>query len=581
MRLRPRQKTFVERSLAALASRGNTLSVAPTGAGKTIMLSAVTGEMIGAMSKNSGAKACVLAHRDELTAQNRAKFQRVVPGISTSLIDATEKSWGGQVAFAMVPTLARTTNLADMPRLDLLVIDEAHHAVADSYRRIIDRVRDGNPDARIFGVTATPNRGDKKGLREVFDNVADQVRLGELIASGHLVPPRTFVIDVGVQDELRSVRKTLSDFDMAEVAGIMDRAPVTDEVIRHWKEKAQEAGSGAAATGNGRNYRQTVIFCSTVAHAEHVTEAFRAAGITAALIHGDLASDTRKAILADYAAGSIRVIVNVAVLTEGWDHPPTSCVVLLRPSSYKSTMIQMVGRGLRIVDPEEHPGIVKTDCVVLDFGTSSLIHGTLEQDVDLEGKTEAGEAPTKSCPGCGAEIPLAATECPLCGEVFPQEDEDGGEGGGTVPLSGFIMTEIDLLKRSSFAWVDLFGTDDAMMATGFTAWGGIFWLDGVWYAVGGGKGERPHLLGVGERTVCLAQADDWLNTHETDESAFKTRSWLRQPPTEKQLQYLPPECRHDFGLTRYRASALMTFGFNKRAIRQLIDSAASPERRAA
>ena len=562
MRLRPRQKTFVERSVAALASRGNTLGVAPTGAGKTIMLSAVTGEMIG-----DGAKACVLAHRDELTAQNRAKFQRVVPGISTSVIDATEKSWGGQVVFAMVPTLARTTNLADMPRLDLLVIDEAHHAVADSYRSIIDRVRDANPDARIFGVTATPNRGDKKGLREVFDNVADQVCLGELIASGHLVPPRTFVIDVGVQDELRSVRKTLSDFDMAEVAGIMDRAPVTDEVIRHWTEKAGD--------------RQTVIFCSTVAHAEHVTEAFRAAGITAALIYGDLASDTRKAILADYAAGGIRVIVNVAVLTEGWDHPPTSCVVLLRPSSYKSTMIQMVGRGLRIVDPEEHPGIVKTDCVVLDFGTSSLIHGTLEQDVDLEGKTEASEAPTKSCPGCDAEIPLAATECPLCGEVFPREDEDGGEGGGTAPLSGFIMTEIDLLKRSSFAWVDLFGTDDAMMATGFTAWGGIFWLDGVWYAVGGGKSERPHLLGVGERTVCLAQADDWLNTHETDESAFKTRSWLRQPPTEKQLQYLAPECRHDFGLTRYRASALMTFGFNKRAIRQLIDGAASPERSAA
>ena len=562
MRLRPRQKTFVERSVAALASRGNTLGVAPTGAGKTIMLSAVTGEMIG-----DGAKACVLAHRDELTAQNRAKFQRVVPGISTSVIDANEKSWGGQVAFAMVPTLARVSNLADMPRLDLLVIDEAHHAVADSYRRIIDRVRDANPDARIFGVTATPNRGDRQGLRDVFDNVADQVRLGELIASGHLVPPRTFVIDVGVQDELRSVRKTLSDFDMTEVAGIMDRAPVTDEVIRHWKEKAGE--------------RQTVVFCSTVAHAEHVAEAFRAAGITAALIHGDLASDTRKAILADYAAGNIRVIVNVAVLTEGWDHPPTSCVVLLRPSSYKSTMIQMVGRGLRIVDPEEHPGIVKTDCVVLDFGTSSLIHGTLEQDVDLEGKTETGDAPTKCCPGCGADIPLAATECPLCGEVFPREEDETGEGDGAVPLSGFIMTEIDLLKRSSFAWVDLFGTDDAMMATGFTAWGGIFWLDGVWFAVGGGKNERPHLLGVGERTVCLAQADDWLNTHETDESAFKTRGWLRQPPTEKQLQYLPPECRHDFGLTRYSASALMTFGFNKRAIRQLIDTAASSERRAA
>ncbi|WP_375572832.1 DEAD/DEAH box helicase family protein [Seohaeicola saemankumensis] len=562
MRLRPRQKTFVERSVAALASRGNTLGVAPTGAGKTIMLSAVTGEMIA-----DGARACVLAHRDELTAQNRAKFQRVVPGVSTSVIDATEKSWGGQVAFAMVPTLARASNLVDMPRLDLLVVDEAHHAVADSYRRIIDRLRDANPDARIFGVTATPNRGDRKGLREVFDNVADQVRLGELIASGHLVPPRTFVIDVGVQDELRAVRKTMTDFDMTEVAGIMDRAPVTGEVIRHWKEKAGD--------------RQTVVFCSTVDHAGNVTEALKAAGVPAALIHGELAAETRKAILADYADGVIRVIVNVAVLTEGWDHPPTSCVVLLRPSSYKSTMIQMVGRGLRTVDPEEHPGIVKTDCIVLDFGTASLIHGTLEQDVDLDGRTEGADAPTKTCPCCDADIPLASTECPLCGEVFPREDESAGESNAAAPLSGFMMTEIDLLERSSFAWVDLFGTDDALMAAGFNGWGGIFWKNGVWYAIGGAKGVRPHLLGIGERTVCLAQADDWLNAHETDESAFKTRGWLGQLPTEKQLKYLPPECRHDFGLTRYRASALMTFGFNKHGINQLINGAAGPDRRAA
>ena len=187
MRLRPRQKLFVERSLSALGTRANTLGIAPTGAGKTIMLSAVTGESLG----DSASKACVLAHRDELTAQNRDKFRRVVPGVSTSVVDATTKSWDGQVTFAMVPTLARQANLAGMPTLDLLVIDEAHHAVADSYRRIVDRVREANPDARVFGVTATPNRGDRKGLREVFDNVGDQVTLAELIASGHLVPPRT------------------------------------------------------------------------------------------------------------------------------------------------------------------------------------------------------------------------------------------------------------------------------------------------------------------------------------------------------------------------------------------------------
>ncbi|MEJ6479672.1 MAG: DEAD/DEAH box helicase [Octadecabacter sp.] len=564
MRLRPRQKLFVARSLSALDTRDNTLSVASTGFGKTLALSAVVGQRIG----DSAAKACVLAHRDELTTQNRDKFGRVNPVITTSVVDATSKSWGGQVTFAMVPTLTRERNLAGMPKLDLLVIDEAHHAVADSYRRIIDHVRDANPEARIFGVTATPNRGDKKGLRAVFDNVADQVRLGELISSGHLVPPRTFVIDVGVQEKLNAVRKTVSDFDMSEVAEIMDRGPITEEVIRHWQDKAAD--------------RPTVVFCSTVAHAAHVAEAFEAAGIPAGLIHGDLPGEERRTILAAFASGDIRVITNVSVLIEGWDHPPTSCVVLLRPSSYKSTMIQMVGRGLRTVDPAEHPGMIKTDCVVLDFGTSSLTHGTLEQDVDLDGATGTGEAPTKVCPECEAEIPLACRECPICGEVLVDPKDDAiSEEATDGDLSGFLMTEIDLLKRSSFAWVDLFDTDDALLATGFTAWGGVFWLDGWWYAIGGARGAQPQLLGVGERSICLAQADDWLNAHETDESAFKTRGWLNQPATEKQLKYLSPEARSDFGLTRYKASALMTFGFNKRVIRHLILSAAPAAREAA
>jgi DNA repair protein RadD len=563
MRLRPRQSLFVERSLAALCDHGNTLSIASTGFGKTIALSAVVAKSL----EGSDAKACILAHRDELTAQNRTKFGRVAPDITTSVVDAEAKSWAGRATFAMVPTLSRPANLAAMPALDLLVIDEAHHAVADSYRRIIDHVRGANPACRIFGVTATPNRGDRKGLREIFDNVGDQVRLSELIASGHLVPPRTYVIDVGVQDQLRAVRKSAADYDMTEVAQIMNRAPVTDEVVRHWQEKASE--------------RPTVVFCSTVAHAENVAAAFNGAGVSAAVIHGDLDAGTRRRILAAYAAGEIRVIVNVAVLTEGWDHPPTSCVVLLRPSSYKSTMIQMVGRGLRTVDPAEHPGVVKTDCIVLDFGISSLTHGTLEQDVDLDGKTETGEAPTKTCPACEAEIPLAAMECPLCGEVFTSDVDDCGEDRAAASLSGFIMSEIDLLKRSSFAWVDLFGDDAALMANGFNAWGGIFFLGGRWHAVGGAKGRAPRLLGVGERTVCLAQADDWLNEYETDESAFKSKGWLKQAATEKQLQYLPPEFRQDFGLTRYRASALMTFGFNKREIRQLVGRASPDIGRAA
>ena len=550
MILRPRHALLVQRTLAALGEHGNTLAVAPTGSGKTIMLSAVAGSLLA----EPDAKACILAHRTELTGQNRSKFERVNPGLKTSVFDANEKSWDGNATFAMVQTLSRKTNLDQLPTLDLLVIDEAHHAASPSYREVIDQVLVKNPKAAICGLTATPNRGDGKGLREVFSNVADQITLGEMIASGHLVPPRTYVIDVGTQEALRKVRRTAIDFDMNEVANILNKTLVTESVINNWKAKARD--------------RKTIVFCSTVEHATDVCSAFNRAGIESVLIHGELSDDDRKERLAAYENGSTQVVVNVAVLTEGYDYTPTSCVVLLRPSSYKSTFIQMVGRGLRTVDPQEFPGLVKTDCIVLDFGTASLMHGALEQEVNLDGHDNLGDAPTKECPECGATVPMAVMECPLCGHVWEKQDNPS-----RGVLDHFVMSEIDLLSRSNFRWCDLFGSDDALMATGFNAWGGIFFLNGRWHAVGGAKGHTTQLLAVGERTVCMAKADDWLNEHESEDSAHKTRRWLNESPTPKQLQYLPPELRADFGLTRYQASALLSFRFNRNAIVRLVNAA--------
>jgi hypothetical protein len=140
-------------------------------------------------------------------------------------------------------------------------------------------------------------------------------------------------------------------------------------------------------------------------------------------------------------------------------------------------------------------------------------------------------------------------------------------------LDKFIMSEIDLLSSSNFRWCDLFGSDDALMATGFNAWGGIFFMNARWHALGGGKGLNTRLLAIGERTICMAKANDWLNDNESEDSAYKTRRWLNEAPTPKQLQYLPAELRTDFGLTRYQASALLSFRFNRHAIVRLVNAA--------
>ena len=548
MLLRPRQKEFVIRSLDALNANGNALGVAPTGAGKTILFSEVIGRHIAVTS----AKTLVLAHRDELTKQNRTKFSLVNPSIKTSVYDSKTKSWDGQVTFAMVQTLSLAENIKAMPPIDLLVIDEAHHAAATTYRNVINKALELNSNCVIFGVTATPNRSDGKGLRDIFSNVCDQISLGELIRSGHLVTPRTFVMDVGVKQQLSGVKKLGSDFDMNAVEQIMNQRPINSAVVDKWLEKGEN--------------RQTVVFCSTVRHAETVTDEFKEKGIKAATITGQLSSLERATILEHYAQGDLTVIVNVQVLTEGWDHPPTSCVVLLRPSSAKSTMIQMVGRGLRTINSEDYPDLIKNDCIILDFGTSSILHGKLEQDVNLDSIEAEGIALTMTCPECDAQVPLASSECPICGHNFRKEKTK------TSPdlVSSIEMMEINLLDRSSFQWVNLFDDHSAFISTGFKAWGGVFFYEKNWYSIGGKKDAEPKILTVGKHITCLAAADDWLNQSEDEETAYKTRTWLREEPTEKQISILPDQLKLDYNLTRYEASSHITFQLNKQKIKNLI-----------
>ena len=548
MLLRPYQEVAINDASDALDKHGNTLVVAPTGAGKTIMLSALVGKRRG-VSKD----VLILQHRDELVSQNSTKFQRVNPELSASYVNASQKDWSGDVVFAMVQTLSRGNNLAHMPKLDLIVVDEAHHTVAATYQSIIRAAKEANEGVQIVGFTATPNRGDKKGLRDVFDNCSHQIEIATLIREGFLVPPKTFVIDVGVQDELREVRKTASDFDMADVEKIMNRRAINKRVVEEWKDKAGD--------------RKTIVFCSTIIHAQNVCEEFVEQGIVARVVTGDTPKVIRQEILNDLATGDVQVVVNVAVLTEGFDAPPVSCVVLTRPCSYKSTMVQMIGRGLRTIDQEEYPGVVKTNCVVLDFGTSVLTHGSLDDAVDLDGAgdREPGEAPTKDCPECGSEVPLGVRECPVCGHEFESHAD---------PLDSFEMTEVDLMERSPFRWVDLFGNGACLAATGFNCFALIAEVDELSMAIVKRTNSRVRLISVGTKKQAMAAADDYMRQNESSDSAKKTKRWLNDPVSDKQRNALAQRGVQispiDFSWTKYRAACMLSYVWNKQFVDRIV-----------
>jgi len=559
MILRGYQEAAINAASDALDKHGNTLVVAPTGAGKTIMLSALVGKRY-----NKNNNILILQHRDELVSQNSTKFHKVNSSLTSSMYNATEKDWSGDATFAMVQTLSRENNLATMPKIDMIVVDEAHHTVADTYQRIINAAKEANEGVQVVGFTATPNRGDKKGLRGIFSNCSHQIEISTLINEGFLVRPKTYVIDVGVQDELRNVRKTIADFDMDQVEKIMNRRAINQKVVDEWMDKAHD--------------RKTIVFCSTIKHAQDLCEEFTDAGVVAATVTGDTPKDEREEILNDLAHGDMQVVVNVAVLTEGFDAPPVSCVILTRPCSYKATMVQMIGRGLRTVDVDEFPDVVKTNCIVMDFGTSVLTHGSLDDAVDLDGSAgkSGGDAPIKVCPECDSEVPLSVRECPICGHEF--------EGQNTEALEHFELTEVDLMERSPFRWIDLFGTGSCWAATGFNGFAIVADLGHISAAIVKRNMEaiylpeqgRVRLISVGTLRQTMAAADDFLRTNEDGDSAKKTKRWLNDRVSEKQRDKLNRHGVHvgafDFSWTKYKAACMLNYVWNKQFIDGIIQN---------
>lgn len=543
MILRPYQERLVNNALKALESHNDTLAVASTGSGKTICLAALAGKL--------GGKQLVLQHRQELVSQNMNKFQLVNPDRVCGLWTATTKNFSGETTFAMVQSLEK--HVEKMPKLDVLIADEAHHCAAKTWKKIITSAKDKNPDLKVIGFTATPSRSDWRGLRSIFSNVCEQISTRELIAHGFLVPYRTYAVDVGgTLDALKGLEEQ-SDFgDQSDVEQILNTTPVNDEIIRNWREYADG--------------RPTVVFAATVKHAQNVAKAFSDAGVPAECVHGEMPVAKRKHILDRMSNGEIKIITNAMVLTEGWDYQPVSCVILLRKCSDKGPLIQMVGRGLRTVDPRLYPGIVKKDCIVLDFGASLLTHQSLEADVELKDDREPtdAEGSKKTCPECGLEVPVQTRVCPFCGFIFTEPEEESEST--TIEL-----TEIDLLNRSKWRYEDLFGTGACFMASGFNAWAGIFSADGEnWYAMGREAEKRKvETIVVGSRLMALAAADDFLRLHETEKGAIKTRHWLDEAASEGQMRILS-SYGYGLGLTKYAASCHINFQFARRQIERAL-----------
>lgn len=545
------QRAAVDAARARTTMHGNTMLVLPTGAGKT----ATAGLYIGAEAAAApDARFLVLQHTDELIEQNRSAIGAIT-GLPVSVVKAGQDDWSGRVVFGSVQTLARANRRARMAPVSHLVIDECHRAAADSYQAVIGHARALRSEIKLLGLSATPERGDGRSLRRTFSNVAYQVEIGTLIEQGILVPPRTFTIDLGVGDALTDIEATAGDYDMTAAARVLNHAVLNEAVVEHWQARAAD--------------RRTIAFCATVEHAEAVATAFRAAGVTAATITGAMPAAARAELIARFDRGEVQLLANCMVLTEGFDSQPVGCIAILRPMLHKGTFIQAIGRGLRKVDPERFPGIVKTDCIVLDFAGAALRHGSLEQAIRLEDEDrEIGAGTSKTCPECEALVPLGTGSCPFCGHAWPRQSR------GRRLLEQFELTEIDLLGRSPFRWCDLHGDGHALVASGFDAWAGVFCDGSHWHAVGRPRSGRLRHLGVGERSQVLAAADDFLRQTETTDAAGKSRVWLTQPASAKQQELLRragySDAGLDFGLSKYAANCHLNFLWSRPLIKAAV-----------
>lgn len=347
--LRPYQREAVAAVIAARRRGVRRMVVSlPTGAGKTVIFSQ--------LARLARRQVLVLAHREELLGQARAKLEAALEGRHVVSIErgAETASADAKVLVCSIRSL-HEERLARVIRdrdFGLVIYDECHHAAAEDNMRVLRQlgVFEDGWDGTLLGFTATTARGDGKGLNAVFETIAYSRSLPEMIDDGFLSPLRGFRISTGA--DLTRVSSSELDFSGEELSEAVDIEERNALVARSIQELARD--------------RRTIAFCVTVSHARHLCWALNRLGVTSGLVYGEMTSDARAQALADFRNGRTQVLANVAVLTEGFDDPGVSCIAMARPTRSEGLYTQCVGRGTRL-----HPG--KRDCLILDFVDASTL----------------------------------------------------------------------------------------------------------------------------------------------------------------------------------------------------------------
>jgi DNA repair protein RadD len=392
----------IEQAIAA--GKRRIVIVLPTGAGKTVIAAEIVRRL-----RERGLFALFLAHRREIIAQTSSRLSEHGMPLGQHGIIMAEREQDlrpqARIQVASIDTLyARGVRAKTMqlPPADLVVFDEAHRVRGRTRENLLRQY----PDALLIGLTATPCRGDGRGLGNIFDAMVVGPQVQALTDMATLVPAKIFA--PVYHDVAKGVGTSQGDYIASQLSRRMNTAELVGDVVRDWLQHGER--------------RRTVAFSVDVAHAVSIRDEFVRASVRAEFLTGETPTLERESILARLASGETEVVANCMVLTEGWDCPPVSCCILARPTKQLGLYRQMVGRILRPADG-------KTDATILDHAGAVYRHGppsddidwTLDVDSKAENKTEAarkhGEAPEVArCPECSA-IMTSKPPCWSCGWI--------------------------------------------------------------------------------------------------------------------------------------------------------------------